>query len=71
MWAGVLWMGDQVAHGNPGWYCRVIATNTPARPLIGEIKKSREETPDHDEGEVERLRSENERLREELKRRGA
>ncbi len=73
MISGVFWHEDAVTHERPGWYGRVPSVNEPGDPLvrrIGEASTHEEPTGGApDAAEVERLRAENERLREELRRR--
>jgi hypothetical protein len=68
MWSGVYWTDDRVTHGTSTWYEVVAPTNEPGRPLLGQIPKTAAE-PEPDE--LQRLREENARLKEELARRSS
>lgn len=84
-WTGVFWTDDRITHRKAKWHDSVAHENVPGNPLIGQLPKqadaaelandiyqNKTSAPDEaDEGdELERLRRENARLREQLERHG-
>ena len=77
LWSGVFWTDDAVTHEKPSWYEKVPATNEPGKPVVAEIAKAAGDkgvgggTPADPFGELELLRRENQRLRDELSQKAA
>jgi hypothetical protein len=75
LWSGVYWTHDAVTHEKPSWYAQVPKSNERDKPVVVEIEKAVAATPvvpDPDPfGELEFLRRENQRLRDEAAKRDA
>jgi len=62
-WTGVFWTEDRKSHNKSGWYDSLPPGNEPGKPIISQIpKKAVEEEAE----ELQRLREENARLRQQL-----
>jgi hypothetical protein len=73
LWSGVYWTEDAVTHEKPSWYEKVPPTNEAGKPVVAEIKAARGVgggPPEDPFGELELLRRENQRLRDELAAKG-
>ena len=65
LFAGVYWTEDKVSHRRPSWHGSLSTPNRPGDPIIRRVVPPPE---DSDDDEIDRLREENARLREELDR---
>lgn len=63
LFSGVYWTEDRITHSKAEWYNSVSPGNEPGNPLIRQVP---EEKPEDEADELQRLREENQRLREQL-----